>query len=114
MRVRPPDKGYAGDERRKTPRIRLLSHVFFWAGRVEGSGTLHDLSSGGARIEDASPTMKVGSAIKLTFALNDNDAPIDLRGEVVRSTSTGFAVKFTDVNDELKEWIEQVIAQAGR
>jgi c-di-GMP-binding flagellar brake protein YcgR len=86
--------------------------VFFWAGRVEGRGVLYDLSIGGARIDEAAPQMPAGTEIGLTFALREDDSPIQIRGEVVRETPDGFGVKFTEVNEQLREWIELIISES--
>lgn len=102
--------GYQASERRAAPRIRLLSHAYFSAGRVEGRGVLYDLSATGARIEEATSRIKPGTKIHLTFALDEHDSSVSVSAAVVRETETGFAVHFVDPNQRVKEWVEGFIA----
>ena len=112
MAPRPPSNEHRTPERRGAPRVRLLSHAFFSAGRVEGRGTLYDLSITGAGLKEATPLMKLGTKIRLTFALREDDSPIRIWGKVIRETETGFAVQFIEQDRRLNEWLQLVISQS--
>ena len=99
-------------ERRGASRVRLLTHAYFAAGRVEGRGILHDLSITGACINEASPRMKPGTELRLTFALREDDLPVRIRGKVVRETETGFAVEFIKLARGLRELLQRVISDS--
>lgn len=98
--------------RPRAPRVRLLSHAYFAAGRVEGRGILHDLSITGACINEASPRVKPGTEIRLTFALREHDVPVRIWGKVVRKTETGFAVEFIKLDRSLRESLQRVICDS--
>jgi CBS domain-containing protein len=85
--------------------------VGFQAGDVEGRGTLEDISVTGARIEQAVPTLKAGTALRLRFA-PDAGLTVELRGKVVRETESGFAVEFTHVPAALKTLLRLQLGQA--
>ena len=99
-------------EPRGAPRVRLLRHAYFAAGRVEGRGILHDLSITGACINEASPRVKPGIQIRLTFALREQDVPVGIWGKVVRKTETGFAVEFIRLDRSLRELLQRVISDS--
>jgi hypothetical protein len=109
-----PNDGHPGPERRATPRVQLLSHVFFSAGRVEGRGVLHEVSKTGARIEDTSPRLKPGTKVQLTFVLDQDGQPMDISANVVRETESGFAVQFTETNERLELWFQEVLSRSER
>ncbi len=112
MGGRPPDENPEGTELRSGSRVRLLEQVVIWSGRVEGAGSLRDLSMKGARVEEASPQMKSGTRLKLAWGLRENGSPLRIPATVVRETDTGFAVEFLDLSDEVKNWLQQVISAA--
>ena len=98
-------------ERRVEPRLRLLSHAFYWADRVEGRGELSDISMTGALIEEASTPMKPGTELRVTFGLKECGTAIQLRANVVRETETGFAVEFLEMDRLLQEWLDRVTSE---
>jgi hypothetical protein len=109
-----PNDGHPGPERRATPRVQLLSHVFFSAGRVEGRGVLHELSKTGARVEDTSPRLKPGTTVQLTFALDQEGQPLDISATVVRETESGFGVQFAEINERLELWIQETLSRSDQ
>ncbi len=95
-------------------RVRLLDRVVFWSGRVEGAGSLRDLSISGARVDDASAKLKPGTKVELTWGLRENGSPLRIPANVVRETDTGFAVEFLDLSAEVRVWLEEVIMSADK
>ena len=83
--------------------------------RTDARGLLHDISSSGARIEEASLRLKPGTVVRLTLPLIGEFEPVQVRGEVVRETETGFAVRFVDaesIQESLERWMDMARRQA--
>jgi hypothetical protein len=86
--------------------------VHFEAGFTEGWGSLADISTKGARIDDADPRLKKGSNVRLMISLVEGALPVKLKARVVRETTTGFAVQFSGLEPRLKQLIRLAVAQA--
>jgi hypothetical protein len=88
-------------ERRRGYRISIRLEVDGTCGRFEVVGVLANISYSGALIEDTSMQPEIGTAAVLYLYLKPPGAfhavsPFRLTGNVVRHSSTGFAVEFTD------------------
>jgi hypothetical protein len=91
-------------KRRRDDRIPIRLEVHFSFSRVEGVGTLADISYSGALIKDTAMRPKIGTPITLYVYLKPPSAfeavtPFKLTGHVVRHSSTGFAVEYEDIVD---------------
>ncbi len=86
--------GRSGAERRAAPRVPVSLNVRFSAGRIEGIGSIRDLSLNGAYIAAAPPHPQPGTPVNLFLPLGRDGAPVEISTEVVRRTPTGFAVRF--------------------
>ena len=88
-------------ERRRGYRISIRLEVNGTSGRFEVVGMLTNISYSGALIEDTSMQPEIGAATVLYVYLKPPGAfhavsSFRLTGRVVRHSSTGFAVEFTD------------------
>lgn len=99
MGSRPNRSDDTGADRRGAP--RASTRVFFSSGRIEGHGLIEDISLTGAQIADAERRLQPGTRVRLQFALLEGK-PIDVQGEVVRTTTTGFGVRFVNVDARLQ------------
>ena len=112
MESDPPDDQSSRQERRRAFRFRIKGPVHFEAGFTEGWGTLADISTTGARIDDADPRLKEGSSVRMMISLVEGALPVKLKAKVVRETETGFAVEFVELEPRLKQLIRLAVAQA--
>lgn len=89
-------------ERRKFTRFPFEEQVEFIGKKGPSAGRIRDFSLGGLFIETEEKGPDVGEEIALILVLKDTDPPIKIfmRGEVVRGTENGFAVKITGMNEE--------------
>jgi voltage-gated potassium channel len=102
-------------ERRAAERLSRSSSVYFTSGRTEGRGTLVDLSSTGARVEDASTRLRPGAPVTLTLELRNEGFTFELRGRVARETQTGFAVELhLDPDPSVEALMRWILARPGR
>jgi hypothetical protein len=75
----------------------------------EGRGSLADLSTLGARLEDASSQPQIGAEIELDIELVPLPK-ITTKGVVQRRTWDGFAVAFSGDDPELARFVEDAAA----
>jgi hypothetical protein len=106
----PPNERPSRQERRTAFRFRISGAVHFEAGSTEGWGTLADISTKGARIDDADPRLKEGSSVRLMISLVEGAVPIRVTAKVVRETETGFAVEFGKLEPRLTHLIRLAVA----
>ncbi len=111
MESDPPDEQSSRQERRAAPRFRIKAPVNFEAGFTEGWGTLADISTKGARIDEADPRLKKGSSVRLMISLVEGALPVKLKAKVVRETERGFAVEFAELEPRLEQLIRLAVAQ---
>ena len=98
-----PPAGGSGPERRAAPRVPVAFNFRFSAGRVEGIGSIRDLSLNGAYVTGAPPHPRRGVAVGLFFSVGEESAPVEISAEVVRHTAVGFAVRFAKLDQRLQE-----------
>ena len=92
------------EERRRGYRISIRLEVIGTSGRFEVDGVLTNISSSGALIEETSMQPEIRTSCVLHVYLKPPDAfkvasPFELTGRIVRHSSTGFAIEFTDPFD---------------
>lgn len=102
-------------ERRTHARIarRLLNHVpvtFF--GKVHGTGTLYDLSTGGCKVETGN-TPPLGASLTLRLAVWPDIDPVTIDAAMVGWTIKDqyFGVKFLKVEPTEQLLLDQCIAK---
>ena len=95
-------------ENSRDPRFHARFDAFCSAGREEGSGILADISRSGARLEETSLQPEVGSKVRLYLFVRPVN-PVELVGEVVRHTDSGFAIAIIECGD-IQELIDDVAA----
>ena len=106
----------ATTNRRHYNRIPIRLEAFYSAGRVDGVGSLANISYSGALIEDTVMRPEIGTPIKLYLYLKPPSAfvaadPFELAGHVVRHSSNGFAVKFENSHDpDLRRMVDDAAA----
>ncbi len=91
-----PDKEES--ERRSAP---TPGGVRYSAGRIEGTGSFHDLSLTGACISTQSGIPRVGAAATLFFCIGEDDV-VTVSAEVVRELGDGFAVRFVRLDPRIQ------------
>lgn len=101
-------------ERRSAARFDLEGQADYSAVEVEGSGSLHDLSTSGARLDDVTHHLKPGVKLKLRVVLVPGGVPLSLHGRVVRETETGFAVEFTGNTPRTEAVLKTVINESRK
>ena len=100
----------------RNDRILVRFEVYYSFERVEGTAALSNISYTGAMIEDTAMRPEIGTRIILYVYLDPPDsveaaAPFELAGEVVRHSSTGFAIKYEDKFDpDVRRMIDDVVA----
>jgi hypothetical protein len=114
MARRNDDTPYQGNDRRAAPRLRLRSRASYHTEEVEGWGTLHDFSSSGARIDQASARLKPGERVRLSFTPRTDCLPVEVWADVVRETETGFAVRFTSLDARLNRLLHSLTKPSTR
>lgn len=81
------------DSLRAAPRCRsrILVEIRV-AGRIE-SGAIADVSPGGARIVGPRLALEPGTPVEIRYLAAKGAAPKPVRGEFVRATEDGFAIR---------------------
>ncbi len=82
------------NERRAYPRYVLDVPGTYRGAGIEGTGTIEDISASGALFQPASPSVALGTPLKVRVANHSGPPGPELPSEVVRVTETGFAVHF--------------------
>ncbi len=91
------DDPQTAQERRAAPRKQVHFLVLCRSGIKQGSARLVNISLTGARLESTSIHPAAGAIVKVRLDSLELDAPIELKGKVVRHTGTGFAIQFLEV-----------------
>jgi hypothetical protein len=91
-------------EKRRGFRVSIRLEVIGTSGRFEVVGALVNISYSGALIEDTSMQPEIGTTVVLYVYLNPPGdfkavSPFRLTGNVVRHSSTGFAMEFENTFD---------------
>ena len=102
--------------RRSAKRIEAGRHpslpglVNFTTDEVEGSGSILNISAGGAAIDNATTVLAVGTKVELFFLQPETERKLRAVAEVLRNSRAGFAVRFLRVEREL----EKLVLRAAR
>ncbi len=95
---------------------RLQARRYEFSGPVEfrgdeglGTGTIWNVSASGALIERASAIVERGTPLQLRVSYYPGSFEIELPSEVVRTTPTGFAVRFTSLDAESRRLLAKVL-----
>ncbi len=92
-------------ERRLASRTEVRFAALCRSGLRNGAGVLVNISASGAQLECQSIRPATDSIVTIQFDIPEREAPIKLRGKVVRQTKAGFAVQFLRVTPELLELV---------
>jgi Tfp pilus assembly protein PilZ len=66
---------------------------------------ISNISAGGAFIRTTSPCL-IGERITMTFSLPVGKEPVNVAGQIVRTTKDGVGVKFTSASKDLERTVE--------
>ena len=81
--------------KREHTREDLSIHALFMLGSYFFKDYITNISAGGIFLETKTP-VTVGAGITISFALSDNEDPIEADGKIVRVRPDGFGVKFNE------------------
>ncbi len=98
----PGSDGRNGPERRGFPRLRVPEGVRFSGEGVDGKGLIEDLSLSGIQVVDSDHIPEPGTLVELSLTDEAGSDGLVARGEVVRKTADGFAVRFTRISPGLQ------------
>ena len=100
MSITADDDPQTAREQRRAPRRQVHFLVLCRSGIKQGSARLVNISLTGALLES---TIFPAQDMLVKFRLDspELDAPIELKGTVVRHTGTGFAIQFLKVTQEI-------------
>ncbi len=93
-------------------RVSVQFSVDFSNRYCHGTGTVQNISSSGALIEEVDPPLLSGGKIALSFTPFDDSKPIELRATIVRETDTGFAVEFDELDVPTYKILRTTICEA--
>ena len=83
----------SGVNQRHSRRIKTWFLTLHSSGRDEGEGCITDISDSGALVEEVTSQPSIGKRVRLLVRLPDQ-AEVELVGQVVRHTESGFGVEF--------------------
>jgi hypothetical protein len=102
----------ASGNRRSAERGQVRFSAEYAGKRVEGSGSVANLSHTGGLIEPAEPKLESGACVRLRLSLTGHAEPLEVDAEVVRQSAEGFAVRFGELATPVREALRLEIAQA--
>ena len=87
--------------RNQREQVRVLAA--FEGPQISGRGTIRDISTSGARIEEIDDRPGIGTPLVVQLFMFPNQHPVTLVANVVRETeSGGFAVEFDGLDDRTR------------
>ena len=90
-------------------RYELSGPVEFRCHDQIGTGTVWNVSASGALVERASVVVESGTPLRMRLSYSPGSFEIELSSEVVRTTPTGFAVRFTDLDASSRRLLARVL-----
>ena len=84
------------ESNRPARRFLFRIPVDYEAGGQCGKGTLIDISSSGALIEEVDLPLSLGAFVEICYKLEGEEKPTLLYGKVARESGSGFAVEFVE------------------
>ena len=110
----PGSDGGNGPEHRGPPRLRLPGRVRFSAEGVDGAGLIEDLSLSGLQVVHSDHIPEPGTLVELSLTYEAGSDGLVDRGEVVRKTADGFAVRFTRMSPGLQSALLKAVREIRR
>ena len=95
----------SGADQRQARRIKTWFEALHSSGRNEGDGFIIDLSDSGALVEEVTFQPSIRSRVRLLVRLPDR-TELELVGQVVRCTESGFGVEFEKHYPILRQLID--------
>ncbi len=98
-------------ERRIAPRYRIRVPVEYEQAAATGRGTTWDVSTSGVHVamSHASPSLLIGSEVKLRFSFFMGSFAVAFPANVVRHTPDGFAVQFDRLGPTHRDLLRQAL-----
>ena len=72
-----------------------------------------DISASGLRIEDVSTQLEDGDVARMRCSFFVGSFDVELKGNVVRQTETGFAVQFLDLGTDQLRLLESILPDSA-
>ena len=96
-------------EKPAATRYDLSGPVEFRHNDQVGTGTVWNVSASGALVERASIPVDSGSPLRMRFSYYPGSFEIEVPSEVVRTTPTGFAVRFIDLDASSRRLLARIL-----
>jgi hypothetical protein len=96
-------------ERRVAPRFKLRAPTEYQNESVHGSGMIWDISASGARIENVTSVVDPGATIALRSSFFPGSFDVQIKGDVVRHTRSGFAVQFVELEAPQIDFLRTIL-----
>ena len=90
-------------------RYELTGPVEFRCDDQVGTGTVWNVSASGALVERASIVVESGTPLRMRLSYYPGSFEIELPSEVVRTTPTGFAVRFSHLDAPSRRLLSRVL-----
>jgi hypothetical protein len=100
------------DASQRSHRVTVQFTTEYTGKRVDGTGTVRNISQTGALIEPAEPPLAPGSHIRVRFSFLDSTLGVELAAEIVRKTPSGFAIRFNEMEERPRNILTLMIARA--
>ena len=103
----------AATAERRGRRLSLSCRLFFFGeDDFEGEATILDLSTGGCQATSVTE-VQVGTVLRLSLFLQDQQWPVRIDGAIVRWVKDdSFGLEFTDIRSAQRERIRAIIMKA--
>jgi len=98
---------------RRGRRLRLSCRLFFFGeDDFEGEATILDLSTGGCQATSLTE-VQVGTTLRLSLFLHDQQWPVRIDGAMVRWVNgNSFGLEFTEIRSAQRERVRAIIMKA--
>jgi hypothetical protein len=98
---------------RRGRRLRLSCRLFFFGeDDFEGEATIVDLSTGGCQATSLTE-VQVGTTLRLSLFLHDQQWPVRIDGAMVRWVNgSSFGLEFTEIRSAQRERVRAIIMKA--
>ena len=91
------------------PRFKLRAPTEYQNESVHGSGMIWDISASGARIENVTSVVDPGATLALRSSFFPGSFDIQIKGDVVRHTRSGFAVQFVELEAPQIDFLRTIL-----
>lgn len=110
----PADDSRDLPERRVAKRFPVHVAVSYRSASIQGKAQISSMSRSGARLEQTSEAVPLGTNVAMELCFFPGAAPILLSAEVVRETPGGFAVKFVSLTERNQALLRVVLPKAAK